>query len=115
MDRLEGADAPALTAKVAALAAAAAAAPAGTAGAGAASGAAAGAAGGAAAAAAAAAPRDVNARIKQLLGSSPIVLFMKGSAGSPYCGFSRRVLEALRGAGVVAFRDVDILQDEELR
>jgi hypothetical protein len=39
-------------------------------------------------------------RIKALLGGSPVVLFMKGSAASPYCGFSRKVVDALTAAGV---------------
>eukprot|EP00775_Hariotina_reticulata_P012037 gene12037-12180_t len=40
---------------------------------------------------------------------------MKGSASNPYCGFSRKVVEALQQAGCGSFKDVDILQDEELR
>ncbi|WIA14726.1 hypothetical protein OEZ85_003216 [Tetradesmus obliquus] len=39
----------------------------------------------------------------------------KGNAAAPYCGFSRRVVEALHGVGVGSFKDVDIFQDEELR
>jgi glutaredoxin-related protein len=54
-------------------------------------------------------------RIKALLSSSPVVLFMKGSAASPYCGFSRKVVDALTATGVQQFKDVDILKDEELR
>uniref|UniRef100_A0A383VCP1 Thioredoxin domain-containing protein n=1 Tax=Tetradesmus obliquus TaxID=3088 RepID=A0A383VCP1_TETOB len=110
-DQLEGADAAGLTTKVAALAAAAAAAPSATP----AAAAAAAAAPAAAAVPTAAQPQDVTARIKQLLASAPVVLFMKGSAAAPYCGFSRRVVEALHGVGVGSFTDVDIFQDEELR
>jgi Glutaredoxin len=58
---------------------------------------------------------SVEERIKVLLSSSPVVLFMKGNAAAPYCGFSRRTVEALRSAGASAFTDVDILRDEELR
>lgn len=58
---------------------------------------------------------DVVSRIKSLLSGAPVVLFMKGSAESPYCGFSRKVVDALRGAGVQQLVDVDILKDEELR
>lgn len=97
-DRLEGADVPGLTEKVSKLAAAAAAA-----------------APKAAPAPAAAAPVDVGTRIKALLGSCPVVLFLKGSAASPYCGFSRKVVDALTASGVQSFTDVDILKDEELR
>jgi hypothetical protein len=107
-DQLEGADAAALTTKVAALAAATAAAPSQAPAAAAA----------APQAAAAAQPEqgaDVTTRIKSLLSSSPVVLFMKGNAAAPYCGFSRKVVDALRGVGVSSFKDVDIFQDEELR
>lgn len=98
-DRLEGADIPALTEKVTKLAAAGAVAPKAA----------------PAAAPAAAAPVDVTTRIKALLSSSPVVLFMKGNAASPYCGFSRKVVDALTASGVQSFTDVDILKDEELR
>jgi hypothetical protein len=100
-DRLEGADIPGLTQKVTQLAAAGAAAAA--------------AAAKAPAAAAAAAPVDVVSRIKQLLSGHPVVLFMKGNAASPYCGFSRKVVDALTASGVQQLKDVDILKDEELR
>jgi hypothetical protein len=106
-DQLEGADAAALTTKVAALAAATAAAPN--------SAPAAVAAPQAAAAAQPEQAADVTTRIKSLLSSSPVVLFMKGNAAAPYCGFSRQVVDALRGVGVSSFKDVDIFQDEELR
>lgn len=106
MDRLEGADIPGLTEKVTQLAAAGAAAATKTAPPAAAP---------AAAPPPAAAPVDVVSRIKALLGGSPVVLFMKGSAASPYCGFSRKVVDALTASGVQQFKDVDILKDEELR
>jgi hypothetical protein len=95
-DQVEGADAAALTTKVAALAAAAAAAA-------------------PAAAAQPQGPADVTTRIKALLASAPVVLFMKGNAAAPYCGFSRKVVDALRNVGVSSFKDVDIFLDEELR
>lgn len=85
VDRLEGADPPALTAKATALAR---------------SGTAASTSGAAAAVAAAAPPQPeskeaVYGRIKYLLSTWPVVLFMKGSAETPRCGFSGRVVEAL--------------------
>ncbi|KAF6260884.1 thioredoxin-like protein [Scenedesmus sp. NREL 46B-D3] len=58
---------------------------------------------------------DVTTRIKSLLSSSPVVVFMKGNAAAPYCGFSRKVVDALRSVGVSSFKDVDIFLDEELR
>ncbi|KAL3141097.1 hypothetical protein ABBQ38_003453 [Trebouxia sp. C0009 RCD-2024] len=53
-------------------------------------------------------------RIKQLLDSSPVVLFMKGNPDAPRCGFSQKVVSALRSIDV-PFDSHDILTDEELR
>lgn len=62
---------------------------------------------------AAAAP-DAEARVRQLLRASPVLLFMKGSPDAPRCGFSRKVVDALRSEGV-SFSHFDILQDEDVR
>jgi monothiol glutaredoxin len=53
-------------------------------------------------------------RIEAYLMSSPIVLFMKGSPDFPQCGFSARVVNALRECRS-AFTHVDVLEDPELR
>jgi monothiol glutaredoxin len=53
-------------------------------------------------------------RIEAYLESSPIVLFMKGSPDFPQCGFSARVVNALRGCRA-GFAHVDVLEDPELR
>jgi monothiol glutaredoxin len=53
-------------------------------------------------------------RIEAHLQASPIVLFMKGSPDFPQCGFSARVVNALRVCGA-AFTHVDVLEDPELR
>src|SRR5580692_5471577 len=53
-------------------------------------------------------------RIEAYLGSSPVVLFMKGSPDFPQCGFSARVVSALRGCRA-AFTHVNVLEDPELR
>ncbi|GIL63217.1 hypothetical protein Vafri_17346 [Volvox africanus] len=111
VDRLEGADPPALTAKATALArGGSVATSSGTA------------AASAKVAAAAAGGGDSGAtdsggvfgRIKYLLSTWPVVVFMKGSSDAPRCGFSGRVVEALNKLAV-AFKSVDILQDEEIR
>jgi monothiol glutaredoxin len=52
-------------------------------------------------------------RIEGYLASSP-VLFMKGSPDFPQCGFSARVVNALRGCRAT-FTHVDVLEDPELR
>jgi monothiol glutaredoxin len=43
-----------------------------------------------------------------------VVLFMKGSAEIPQCGFSSYVVNILKKLNV-AFRDIDVLPDPELR
>lgn len=53
-------------------------------------------------------------RIKAYLDSSPVVLFMKGSPDFPQCGFSARVVGALRACRAT-FTHVNVLEDSELR
>jgi monothiol glutaredoxin len=53
-------------------------------------------------------------RIEAYLGSSPIVLFMKGSPDFPQCGFSAQVVNALRICRAT-FTHVNVLEDPELR
>ncbi|RDY13558.1 Monothiol glutaredoxin-S17, partial [Mucuna pruriens] len=53
-------------------------------------------------------------RLKKLIASSPVMLFMKGTPDAPRCGFSSKVVDALRQEGV-SFGSFDILSDEEVR
>ncbi|KAL5772444.1 hypothetical protein ACOSP7_012043 [Xanthoceras sorbifolium] len=53
-------------------------------------------------------------RLKNLITSSPVILFMKGTPDAPRCGFSSKVVNALREEGVT-FGSFDILSDEEVR
>ncbi|MBI3205810.1 MAG: Grx4 family monothiol glutaredoxin [Myxococcales bacterium] len=53
-------------------------------------------------------------KIQETIGQSGAVLFMKGSKIFPQCGFSARVVQILKEVGA-DFRDVNILQDQELR
>ena len=57
---------------------------------------------------------DANPRIDAIVRSSDVVLFMKGSALFPQCGFSARAVSILDHLGV-AFEGVDVLQDPEIR
>ncbi len=57
---------------------------------------------------------DTNARIDEIVRSSDVVLFMKGSALFPQCGFSSRAVAILDHLGV-QFETVDVLQDPEIR
>jgi len=57
---------------------------------------------------------DTNARIGEIVNSNDVVLFMKGSALFPQCGFSSRAVAILDHLGVT-FETVDVLQDPEIR
>jgi monothiol glutaredoxin len=57
---------------------------------------------------------DTNARIGEIVTSSDVVLFMKGTALFPQCGFSSRAIAILDHLGV-EFQTVDVLQDPEIR
>jgi monothiol glutaredoxin len=57
---------------------------------------------------------DTKARIDQLVGDNDIVLFMKGTALFPQCGFSSKAVAILDHLGA-AFQTVDVLQDPEIR
>lgn len=53
-------------------------------------------------------------RLKSLVSSAPVMLFMKGTPDAPRCGFSSKVVNALKKEGV-SFGSFDILSDEEVR
>lgn len=53
-------------------------------------------------------------RIKQEVGSSDVVLFMKGSAVFPQCGFSATAVQILAHLNV-KFSTIDVLQDPSIR
>ncbi|MFN3517212.1 MAG: Grx4 family monothiol glutaredoxin [Novosphingobium sp.] len=57
---------------------------------------------------------DTNARIAEIVNSNDVVLFMKGTALFPQCGFSSRAVAILDQLGV-PFEAVDVLQDMEVR
>lgn len=57
---------------------------------------------------------DLDSRLRSLVQSAPVMLFMKGTPDAPRCGFSRKTVELLR-AHSVSFASFDILQDEEVR
>ena len=57
---------------------------------------------------------DTNTRIDDLVKANDIVLFMKGSALFPQCGFSSRAVAILDHLGV-PFETVDVLADQDIR
>jgi monothiol glutaredoxin len=57
---------------------------------------------------------DTKTRIDEIVGGNDVVLFMKGTALFPQCGFSSRAVAILDHLGV-GFETVDVLQDPEIR
>ena len=57
---------------------------------------------------------DISTRIKNLISSSPVFLFMKGNPEVPQCGFSANVVRILNSFGV-EFKTFDILSDLDIR
>jgi monothiol glutaredoxin len=57
---------------------------------------------------------DANARIDEIVKNHHVVLFMKGTALFPQCGFSSRAISILDHLGV-GYETVDVLQDPEIR
>lgn len=56
----------------------------------------------------------VFSQIKQEIENNDIVLFMKGTANMPQCGFSGVVVQILNRLGLT-FKDINVLENEELR
>jgi monothiol glutaredoxin len=57
---------------------------------------------------------DARNRIDELVKNNDIVLFMKGTALFPQCGFSSRAVAILERLGA-SYATVDVLQDAEIR
>lgn len=57
---------------------------------------------------------NVQDAIRETIAGDDVVLFMKGTAEQPMCGFSNQVVRILDHMGV-AFRDVNVLADEAIR
>jgi monothiol glutaredoxin len=58
--------------------------------------------------------QELKTILDKIISENDVVLFMKGNANQPMCGFSARVLGILMNHGV-KFADVDVLSDPELR
>jgi monothiol glutaredoxin len=57
---------------------------------------------------------DAQDRIGEIVRSNDIVLFMKGTALFPQCGFSSRAISILDHLGAT-YETVDVLQDQDIR
>ncbi len=57
---------------------------------------------------------DTKEKIKKIIESNDVCLFMKGTADAPQCGFSNVVANVLKHLKV-NFKDINVLEDESLR
>ena len=53
--------------------------------------------------------------IAKTVAENPVVLFMKGTAQFPQCGFSGRAVQILNACGVKNLVTVNVLDDDEVR
>ncbi|CAN5328965.1 Grx4 family monothiol glutaredoxin [soil metagenome] len=58
---------------------------------------------------------DVQQRIDDLVKGNRVVLFMKGTAQFPQCGFSGRAIQVLKACGVSDLTTVNVLEDDGIR
>ena len=60
---------------------------------------------------------DAQQRIDELVKSNEVLLFMKGNASFPQCGFSGRAIQILKACGVDtrALKTVNVLEEPDIR
>ena len=58
---------------------------------------------------------SIQEQIKEFVSANPVVLFMKGTPQFPQCGFSAKVAQELKLAGVEEYAAVNVLADEAVR
>ncbi|HEY5801554.1 MAG TPA: Grx4 family monothiol glutaredoxin [Burkholderiaceae bacterium] len=58
---------------------------------------------------------DVQSWIKDTVSGNEVVLFMKGTAQFPQCGFSGRAIQILKACGVDNIVTVNVLEDQSVR
>jgi monothiol glutaredoxin len=58
---------------------------------------------------------DVQKRIDDLVKNNHVMLFMKGTAQFPMCGFSGRAIQILKACGVTDLKTFNVLEDEGVR
>jgi len=58
---------------------------------------------------------DAQQRIDELVKGNEVLLFMKGTASFPQCGFSGRAIQVLKACGVTELKTVNVLEDDGIR
>ena len=58
---------------------------------------------------------DAQEFIRKTVTEHPVVLFMKGTAQFPQCGFSGKAIQVLKKAGIKQLVTINVLEDDEVR
>src|SRR5688572_23462798 len=58
---------------------------------------------------------DVQEKIDSLVKNNRVMLFMKGTAQFPQCGFSGRAVQVIKACGVDDLKTFNVLEDEGVR
>ena len=58
---------------------------------------------------------DVQEKIDSLVKNNRVMLFMKGTAQFPQCGFSGRAVQVIKACGVSDLKTFNVLEDEGVR
>src|SRR5579864_73763 len=58
---------------------------------------------------------SVHEIIKKQIEENPVILYMKGTAQFPQCGFSSRAVSILKACGIEKFATVNVLEEPEIR
>lgn len=58
---------------------------------------------------------SIESVIQKQISENPVVLYMKGTAQFPQCGFSAKAVQLLKASGVQNFLDVNVLENPEIR
>eukprot|EP00397_Hematodinium_sp_SG-2012_P058479 GEMP01074018.1.p1 GENE.GEMP01074018.1~~GEMP01074018.1.p1 ORF type:complete len:122 (+),score=5.27 GEMP01074018.1:23-367(+) len=58
---------------------------------------------------------ELQVKLRNLVKSERVVLFMKGTPEAPQCGFSRKVIQAMHSIHFDDFTYVDVIKSEAVR
>jgi monothiol glutaredoxin len=58
---------------------------------------------------------DAKEFIQKTVSENDVVLFMKGTAQFPQCGFSGKAVQLLKQSGVTKMATINVLEDDEVR
>jgi monothiol glutaredoxin len=56
----------------------------------------------------------LRSKVEEVSKKAPVVIFMKGTANFPQCGFSARAVQVLRAAGAEKLESFDVLSDDPM-